>query len=167
MITHSKLPSAEKFESWVFDEVLLTIRKTGSYMMPDFSNPAEAARAWANEYEAKQKALAQIEEQKPKVLFAEAVDASQNSILIGDLAKLLKQNGVETGQKRLFAWLRDNDYLIKSGSSKNMPIQRAMEMGLFEVKEGTYVNKNDVSITTRTTKVTGKGQIFFINKFLQ
>lgn len=167
LIAHSKLPSAEKFESWVFDEALPTIRRTGSYMMPDFNNPAEAARAWANEYEAKQKALVQVAVMKPKVLFAEAVDASQNFILIGDLAKLLKQNGVETGQKKLFAWLRDNDYLIKSGSSKNMPTQRAMEMGLFEVKEGTFVNKNDVSITTRTTKVTGKGQIFFINKFLQ
>ena len=134
--------------------------------LPDFTNPVEAARAWANEYEAKQKVLAQIEEQKPKVLFANAVDAGQNSILIGDLAKLLKQNGIETGQKRLFAWLRDNNYLMKSGSSKNLPTQKAMEMGLFEVKEGTYINKNDVSITTRTTKVTGKGQIFFINKFL-
>lgn len=130
-------------------------------------NPIERAKKWIEEEEKRQQLQQENEIMKPKALFADAVDASQNSILIGDLAKLLKQNGIETGQKRLFAWLRDNDYLIKSGSSKNMPTQRAMEMGLFEVKEGTYVNKNDVSITTRTTKVTGKGQIYFINKFLQ
>lgn len=107
----------------------------------------------------------QIAEQKPKVIFAEAVSASKTSILIGDLAKILKQNGIDIGQKRLFAWLRDNGYLIKCGSSKNMPTQRAMEMGLFVVKEGSYVNGEGVNVTTKTTKVTGKGQIYFINKF--
>lgn len=107
----------------------------------------------------------QIAEQKPKVIFAEAVSASKTSILIGDLAKILKQNGIDIGQKRLFAWLRDNGYLIKGGSSKNMPTQRAMEMGLFVVKEGSYVNGEGVNVTTKTTTVTGKGQIYFINKF--
>lgn len=107
----------------------------------------------------------QIAEQKPKVIFAEAVSASKTSILIGDLAKILKQNGIDIGQKRLFAWLRDNGYLIKGGSSKNMPTQRAMEMGLFVVKEGSYVNGEGVNVTTKTTKLTGKGQIYFINKF--
>ncbi|WP_102343749.1 phage antirepressor KilAC domain-containing protein [Galactobacillus timonensis] len=107
----------------------------------------------------------QIAEQKPKVIFAEAVSASKTSILIGDLAKILKQNGIDIGQKRLFAWLRDNGYLIKGGASKNMPTQRAMEMGLFVVKEGSYVNGEGVNVTTKTTKVTGKGQIYFINKF--
>lgn len=107
-----------------------------------------------------------IEAQKPKVLFADAVSASKNSILIGELAKLLKQNGVDMGTKRLFAWLRNNSYLMKSGSSKNMPTQRAMEQKLFEIKEGSYVNSNGVNITTKTTKVTGKGQLFFVNKFL-
>lgn len=107
----------------------------------------------------------QIAEQKPKVIFAEAVSASKTSILIGDLAKILKQNGIDIGQKRLFAWLRDNGYLIKGGSSKNMPTQRSMDMGLFVVKEGSYVNGEGVNVTTKTTKVTGKGQIYFINKF--
>lgn len=109
---------------------------------------------------------AQIEEMKPKAIFADAVASSHTSILIGDLAKLLKQNGVETGQRRLFAKLREEGYLIKSGSSKNMPTQRAMEMKLFEVKEGSYVDANGCNITTKTTKVTGKGQQYFINKFL-
>ena len=108
-----------------------------------------------------------IEIQKPKVLFADAVSASKTSILIGDLAKLLKQNKVEIGQKRLFAWLRDNNYLMKHGSSKNMPTQKAMEQGLFEIKEGSYVSSDGVNVTTRTTKVTGKGQVFFVNRFLE
>lgn len=106
----------------------------------------------------------ELETSKPKVLFADAVCASQTSILVGDLAKLLKQNGVEMGQNRLFTYLRDNDYLMKQGSSKNMPTQRSMDMGLFEVKEN-YINNPDGSIRiTRTTKVTGKGQVYFINK---
>lgn len=107
-----------------------------------------------------------VKRMKPKEIFADAVSASHTSILVGELAKLLKQNGVETGQKRLFEWLRTNGYLIKSGSSKNMPTQRAMEMGLFEIKEGSYVNGEGVNITTKTCKVTGKGQSYFINKFL-
>lgn len=107
-----------------------------------------------------------IEEDKPKVIFADSVSAAKSSILIGDLAKILKQNGVDIGQKRLFGWLRDNGYLIKSGSSRNMPTQRAAEMGLFEVKVST-VNNPDGSIReTKTTKVTGKGQVYFVNKFL-
>lgn len=106
------------------------------------------------------------EEMKPKALFADAVSASKTSILIGDLAKLIRQNGVDVGQKRLFDWLRNNGWLIKSGSSKNMPTQRGMEQGLFEIKEGSYVNGEGVNVTTRTTKVTGKGQVYFVNKFL-
>ncbi len=104
-----------------------------------------------------------IEEQKPKVVFAEAVSASKTSILIGELAKLIKQNGVDIGQRRLFQWLRDKGYLMKSGSSKNMPTQRAMEMKLFEIKEGSYVNGDGVNVTTKTTKVTGKGQVYFVD----
>lgn len=108
-----------------------------------------------------------IEADKPKTIFADAVSASQTSILIGDLAKLLRQNGVEIGQKRLFEWLRNNGYLIKrKGSDWNMPVQRAMEMGLFEIKESTYINGNGCNVTTRTPKVTGKAQVYFINKFL-
>lgn len=108
----------------------------------------------------------QVIEMKPKALFADAVAASNTSILIGDLAKLLKQNGIDTGQKRLFDWLRNQGYLIKGGASKNMPTQRSMEQGLFEVKEGSYVDSNGCNVTTKTTKVTGKGQQYFINKFL-
>ena len=107
-----------------------------------------------------------IEEDKPKVIFADSVSAAKSSILIGDLAKILKQNGVDIGQKRLFGWLRDNGYLIKSGSSRNMPTQRAADMKLFEVKVRT-VNNPDGSIReTKTTVVTGKGQVYFVNKFL-
>lgn len=107
-----------------------------------------------------------VERMRPKEIFADAVSASHTSILIGELAKLLKQNGIETGQRRLFAWMRENGFLIKSGSAKNMPTQRAMELGLFEIKEGSYINGAGVNITTKTTKVTGKGQQYFINKFL-
>lgn len=108
----------------------------------------------------------QIKKDKPKVLFADAVETSESSILIGDLAKLLKQNGVNTGQKRLFQWLRDNGYLIKSGSSKNMPTQKSMDLQLFEVKERTINNPDGSIRVTRTTKVTGKGQVYFINRFV-
>lgn len=170
LITHSKLPAAERFERWVFDEVLPTIRKHGMYAVDELiANPdlGIAALTALKEERAKTKELeAQIEQDKPKVLFANAVEASKSSILIGDLAKLLKQNGVDTGQKRLFDQLRQEGYLMKGGSAYNMPTQRSMEMGLFEVKEST-VNNPDGSIRiNRTTKVTGKGQTYFINKFL-
>lgn len=119
---------------------------------------------------AAQKLLAEkdtkIKELTPKGIFADAVTASKTSILIGGLAKLIKQNGVDIGQKRLFEWLRNNGYLIKSGTEKNMPTQKAMELKLFEVKEGSYVDGNGVNRITRTTKVTGKGQVYFVNKFL-
>ncbi len=110
--------------------------------------------------------LEDVERMRPKEVFADAVSASHTSILIGELAKILKQNGIDIGQKRLFDWLRANGYLIKSGSSKNMPTQRAMEMNLFEIKEGSFINGDGVNVTTKTTKVTGKGQQYFINKFL-
>lgn len=105
-------------------------------------------------------------EMKPKALFADAVSASHTSILIGELAKLIKQNGVDIGQKRLFDWLREQGFLMKSGSSRNMPTQRSMEQGLFEIKESSYINSEGVTVVTKTTKVTGKGQIYFTNKFL-
>lgn len=108
-----------------------------------------------------------LEEQKPKVLFADAVETAHTSILVGDLAKLIKQNGYNIGQNRLFNWLRDNGYLIKSGERRNMPTQLAMERGLFEVRERTYANPDGSVNITRTTKVTGKGQVYFINKFLK
>ncbi len=107
-----------------------------------------------------------IKEDKPKVLFADAVETAHTSILVGDLAKLIKQNGVDIGQKRLFEYLRENGYLIKNGSSKNMPTQKSMDMKLFEVKERTINNPDGTVRITKTTKVTGKGQTYFINKFL-
>ena len=175
LIVKSKLPSAEKFESWVFDTVLPSIRKNGGYIM-DQENISDsellakavlvAQKTIANKDKIIEQQKAKIEQDKPKALFADAVSASQSSILIGELAKLLRQNGVETGQKRLFDWMRENGFLIKSGSSKNMPTQKAMEMGLFEIKEGSYINGSGANITTKTTKVTGKGQQYFINKFL-
>ena len=109
----------------------------------------------------------QIERMKPKEIFADAVSASETSILVGDLAKLLKQNGVDIGQKRLFDWLRANGYLIKrKGADWNMPTQKSLELGLFEIKESTHIDGNGCNVTTRTPKVTGKAQIYFINKFL-
>lgn len=111
---------------------------------------------------------ARIEEDKPKVIFADAVSASHTSILVGELAKLLRQNGVEVGQNRLFQWLRDNGFLIRrKGTDWNMPTQSAMEMGLFEIKESTHIDGNGCNITTKTPKVTGKGQQYFINKLLR
>ena len=108
----------------------------------------------------------QVEQMKPKALFADAVSTSQTSILIGDLAKILKGNNINIGQNRLFQWLRDNGYIIKCGSSKNMPTQKSMDMKLMEIKEGSYVNANGDNVTTKTTKITGTGQIYFVNKFL-
>lgn len=107
-----------------------------------------------------------VERMRPKEIFADAVAASHTSILIGELAKLLKQNGVETGQRRLFSWLRNHGYLIKSGSSRNMPTQKSMELGLFEIKETTISNPDGSIRISRTTKVTGRGQQYFINKFI-
>ena len=102
---------------------------------------------------------------KPKALFADAVSASDTSILVGEMSKILKQNGVDIGQKRMFAWLRDNGYLMKAGSSKNMPTQKSMEQGLFEIKERTINNPDGSIRITRTPKVTGKGQVCFVSKF--
>lgn len=111
--------------------------------------------------------LENVERMRPKEVFADAVSASQTSILIGELAKLLRQNGIEIGQRRLFSWMRENGFLLKRGSSRNMPSQKGMELGLFEIKEGSYINGVGENIITKATKVTGKGQQYFINKFLQ
>lgn len=135
--------------------------------LPNFSNPAEAARAWADEFEKRKQAEAINERNKPKVLFADSVSVADDAILIGALAKLIKQNGVDIGQNRLFQRLRDMGYLIKNGQDKNMPTQRAMNMKLFRVKERTVGNPDGSVRTTRTTLVTGKGQIYFINLFLR
>lgn len=168
LVLSSKLPSAKKFKRWVTSEVLPALRKTGQYQVKELSGSELMAKALIeaqNVLAAKDK---QIEEMKPKALFADAVATSHTSILVGELAKILKQNGIEMGQKRLFAWLREKGYLIKrQGTDYNMPTQKAMELGLFEIKEGSYVNGSGVNITTKTPKITGKGQQYFINKFLQ
>lgn len=175
LIVRSKLPSAEKFERWVFDEVIPSIRKNGGYILGQETLSDEelmakailvAQKKIAERDKIIEKQRLKIEADKPKTIFADAVSTSHTSILIGDLAKLICQNGVQTGQKRLFQWMRENGYLMKSGASYNMPMQRYIEQGLFEVKESSVQNPDGSVRVTRTTKVTGKGQLYFINKFL-
>lgn len=168
LVLSSKLPSAKKFKRWVTSEVLPALRKTGQYQVKELSGQELMAKALIEAQSVLAAKDKQIEEMKPKVVFADAVATSHTSILVGELAKILKQNGIDMGQKRLFAWLRENGFLIKrKGTDYNMPTQKAMDLGLFEIKEGSYVNGSGVNITTKTPKVTGKGQQYFINKFLQ
>lgn len=168
LILSSKLPSAKKFKRWVTSEVLPALRKTGQYQVKELSGSELMAKALIEAQSVLAAKDKVIEEMKPKALFADAVATSHTSILVGELAKILKQNGIDMGQKRLFAWLREKGYLIKrQGTDYNMPTQKAMELGLFEIKEGSYVNGSGVNITTKTPKITGKGQQYFINKFLQ
>ena len=175
LVLSSKLPKAKEFKKWVTSEVLPSIRKHGAYMSADTLEKAltspdfliKLATELKNEKEKRAELENQNKQMKPKVVFADAVATSHTSILVGELAKILKQNGIDMGQKRLFAWLRENGYLIKrKGTDYNMPTQKAMDLGLFEIKEGSYVNGSGVNITTKTPKVTGKGQQYFINKFL-
>ena len=168
LVLSSKLPSAKKFKRWVASEVLPALRKTGQYQVKELSGSELMAKALIEAQSVLAAKDKVIEEMKPKVVFADAVATSHTSILVGELAKILKQNGIEMGQKRLFAWLREKGYLIKrQGTDYNMPTQKSMELGLFEIKEGSYVNGSGVNITTKTPKITGKGQQYFINKFLQ
>ncbi len=170
MILSSKLPSAQAFKRWVTSEVLPTIRKHGAYLTDKkaeslFTQEGLADLLMQAGQQLKEKELI-IQSMQPKALFADAVSASSSSILIGDLAKLLKQNGYDTGQKRLFQQLREEGFLIKrQGNDYNSPTQKAMDMGLFEIKESVHI-RNDVAVTTKTTKVTGKGQVYFINRYL-
>lgn len=167
LIIKSKLPGAERFEAWVMEEVLPFIRKNGGYIagqetMSDAELMAKALLVAQRQIEERNR---KIEAMQPKALFADAVATSKTSILIGDLAKLICQNGYQIGQKRLFEWMRQNGYLIKCGESRNMPTQRFVEQGLFEVKESSVSNPDGSIRITKTTKVTGKGQIYFVNKF--
>lgn len=174
LILSSKLPKAKEFKRWITAEVLPVIRKTGGYVN-DTKQFVDYYFADCNTYgreaitlmlnETKRMAN-QLKAQAPKVLFAEAVESSKTSIPVGDLAKLIKQNGVDIGQNRLFSWLRMNDYLIKSGDSKNMPTQKSMDLGLFEVKISTFYRPDGTVDISKTPKVTGKGQTYLINKFL-
>lgn len=167
LIIHSKLPTAEKFERWVFEEVLPAIRRTGGYMVAKQDETPEQimARAVLVAQDTIERQKREIAELKPKALFADAVAASDGTCLVGELAKMLKQNGVNIGQNRLFSWLRENGYLGKTGSNRNVPTQRSMEQGLFRIKE-TAVTHSDGHVTiNRTPKVTGKGQRYFIEAF--
>lgn len=169
VILRSDKPNAKKFRKWVTSEVLPSIRKNGGYIagqenMTDDELMAKALMVAQNKIAERDK---QIERMKPKEIFADAVSASETSILVGDLAKLISQNGYKIGQKRLFEWLRTNNFLIKCGSSRNMPQQRFVEQGLFEIKESNIQNPDGSVRITRTTKVTGKGQIYFVNKFMK
>lgn len=165
LIFGSKLESAQRFKHWVTSEVLPAIRKTGSYQAPQGKELLALAVLEAQKtIEAQSKA---IERMKPKEIFADAVSTSQTSILVGDLAKLLRQNGVDTGQKRLFEQLRNEGYLMKTGSSRNMPKQRYVADGLFQIKETVISNPDGSVRMTKTTKVTGKGQQYFLNKYLK
>lgn len=174
LILSSKLPTAKQFKRWVTSEVLPNIRKHGTHMTPEtiekvLADPdtiIQIATQLKEERAKRMQAEVVIEQQKPQVLFAKAVETSETSILVGQLAKLLTQNGINIGQNRLFAWLRDNGYLGKKGAHYNEPTQYSIERGWFEVTERTIQNPDGSIRITRTTKVTGKGQIYFINKLL-
>lgn len=166
LILKSRKPEAKAFKRWITHEVIPAIRKTGGYHVPQ--SPEEQM---AQGLLAAQKLLAEkdkrIEEMRPKEIFADAVSVSKTDILIGDLAKLIKQNGHDIGQKRLFSWLREKGYLIKrKGLDWNMPTQKAMEMKLFRVKETVVTHADGHTTVSKTPKVTGKGQVYFVNKFL-
>lgn len=165
LIFGSKLESAQRFKHWVTSDVLPAIRKTGGYQtVPQGKELLALAVLEAQKTIEEQNH--KIKEMQPKAIFADAVSASETSILVGDLAKLICQNGYQIGQKRLFEWLRQNGYLMKCGSSRNMPTQRYLEQGLFEVKENNVQNPDGSIRITRTTKITGRGQLYFVNKFL-
>lgn len=176
LIFSSKLESAKRFKRWVTSEVLPAIRKHGLYTTDNvientLNNPDYIINVLTEYKKEKEHNLAlkqQVKENKPKVLFADSVAGSDNSILVGELAKLLKQNGVDVGQNRLFKWLRNNGYLIKkSGESYNLPTQKSMDLEILDIKKRVINNPDGSSKITRTPKVTGKGQQYFINKFLK
>lgn len=176
LVLRSRKAEAKRFKRWIVHEVIPSIRRTGGYgapALPNFRNPAEAARAWADKEEQRlleeQKRLAleqKMEEVRPKVVFAESIEVAKTSILVGEMAKLIKQaTGYDIGQNRFFEWLRNRGYLHKDGSQTNMPTQRSMDAGWMEIKEGTRIGSSGESHITRTPKITGKGQIYFINLF--
>lgn len=175
LIFGSRLESAKRFKHWVTSEVLPSIREHGAYMTENtleqaLTNPdflIQLAIKLKEEQEARKKLEEQAERDKPHTILGRAITTANTSILVGDLAKLAKQNGVDTGAKRMFEWMRENGYLIKrKGTDWNLPTQKSMEMGLFEIKESVHVDGNGCNKITRTPKVTGKGQQYFINKFL-
>lgn len=175
VVFQSRKPEAEQFTEWVTSEVLPSIRKNGIYatdytienMLSNPENAIKVFTALKEERTKRQLAEQTVKEQEPKVLFANSVAGSNNSVLVKDLATILKQNGIEIGQNRLYEWLRENGYLLTKGEYYNRPSQKALEIGLFEVIVRTNQNATKGSFETFTTKVTGKGQIYFVNKFLK
>ena len=174
IVLRSDKPEAKEFQRWVTHDVLPSIRRHGAYMSeavvertladPDYL--IRLATQLKEDRAARVKAERRLAAQKPKVLFADAVSVAHTDVLVGDLAKILKGNGVDIGGTRLFAWMREHGYLMKAGSAKNMPTQRAMELGLFHVKETTVVHADGHTTINKTPKVTGKGQAYFISQFL-
>lgn len=175
LVLGSRKPEAKVFRRWITHEIIPTIRKHGMYATPEMAermlnDPDVMIRVLQElktEREQRKTLEQKVEQDKPKVLFSDAVSTAHNSILIGDLAKLIRQNGVEVGQKRLFEMLRQDGYLISRGASRNMPSQRSMEMGLMEIKESTVASPDGHIRVTKTTKITGKGQVYFINRYLK
>lgn len=173
LVLSSKMPNAKRFKHWVTSEVLPTIRKHGAYMTDEKafdvvnnkSGLVDLLQQAADQLKAKD---IQIKEMKPKALFADSVAASETTVLIGELAKILRGNGVDIGANRLFRWMREHGYLIsRKGSDWNMPTQKAMDLGLFKIKETAVNNSNGTTSIVKTPKVTGKGQQYFVNKFLK
>lgn len=176
LVLSSKLPTAKKFRRWVTSEVLPSIRKHGAYMTPETLEAAilnpdyliKVATALKQETEKRKALEAKVQTDAPKVLFADSVAASTSTVLIGELAKIMRQNGINMGEKRLFQWMRDNGYLVKrKGTDHNMPTQLSMEQGLFRVKETVISHSDGHTSISKTPKVTGKGQTFFLNKFMR
>lgn len=166
VILDSRKPEAKAFRKWVTSEVLPSIRKTGGYNTGIPNSFAEALRLAADQQEKIDEQNRLLAEQAPKVAFANAIEASKSSCLIGELAKIITQNGYEIGQNRLFGWMRSHGYLGTKGERYNIPNQQYVEQGLFEMKKGVRSGNDGVLHTTITTKVTGKGQSYFINKFI-
>lgn len=167
LVLSSKLPSAKRFKRWVTSEVLPALRRQGGYMLTGANETPEQimARALKIADEALKRKDALIEEMKPKALFADAVGASDNTCLVGELAKMLRQNGVDIGANRLFKRLRNEGFLGKYGSNYNVPTQRSMELGLFRIKEATIRHPDGHVTLRRTPKCTGKGQCYFIKRY--
>lgn len=165
LILSSKMPNAKKFKHWVTSEVLPQIRKTGSYAAPQLTGEELMAKALIEAKSVLERQNKQIIEMKPKALFADTVAASDSSILVGQEAKLISQSGCKMGQNRFFAWLRENGYLCSKGENYNMPTQKSREMDLIEIKIRTVTNPDGSVRETKTPVITGKGQIYFINKF--
>lgn len=175
LVLKSQLQEAEKFQDWVCEDVLPSIRKHGLYatattieqMLSDPDAAIQLLQKLKDERSKRIEAESKNKELQPKAIFADAVATSNKSCLIGELAKILCQNGIDIGQNKLFRWMRNNGYLCSKGESYNQPTQKAMNLGLFEIKKTTITKPNNTLLVTVTTKVTGKGQIYFVNKFIR